>query len=169
MPRTVVILAAAFLSASCLEVVDVVQPLEVETGSTFEVALLVRAAAPARTRGPVFGVLAVSLPEGAVAKEGSFRGGAQGKLRRLEGVGAASPSERPGCGWTFFRTRDPYEPSKLAAGVFDVKLKVKADTAPGDYRFTYAAAAVPAARDGGPDLSRLEWPEGTLARWITVK
>jgi len=143
--------------------------LEVDAGSTFEVVLLVRAAAPARARGPVFGVLAVSLPEGAVAKEGSFRGAARGKLRRLEGVGAAPPSERPGYGWTFFRTRDQYEPSKLAAGVFDVRLKVKAETAPGDYRFTYAAAAVPTARGGGPNLSRLEWPEATLARWVTVK
>lgn len=161
--------AATILSASCLRVVDVVQPLEVSAVSTFEAAVRVRADTPDRAPAPVFGVLAISLPEGAVVKEGNFRGAAKGKLRRLEEVEAAPPDERPGYGWTYFRTRDEYEPSALARGVLEVKLKIKADAEPGDYRFAYAAAAVPAARGGEPDLSRLEWPDATLARWITVK
>lgn len=161
--------AFTIFSASCLRVVDVVQPLEVNAASTFEVALQVRADTPARAPDAVFGVLAISLPEGAVVKEGYFRGAVKGKLRRFDEVGAAPPDERPGYGWTLFRTRDDYEPSVLAGGIFEVKLKIKTDNVPGDYRFAYAAAAVPAARGGGPDLSRLEWPEVPSARWITVK
>jgi hypothetical protein len=161
--------AVTILSASCLRVVDVAQPLEVSAASTFEVALQVRADTPARAPAPVFGVLAISLPGGAVVKEGNFRGAAKGKLRRLDEVGAALPDERPGYGWTLFRTRDEYEPSALTGGVFEVKLKIETDNATGDYRFAYAAAAVPVARGGGPDLSRLEWSEATLARWVTVK
>ncbi len=164
--------AVTILSASCINIVDVVQPLEVRTGSTFEVMLLVRADVSARADGPVFGILRVSLPEGVDVKEGTFRGAAKGKLRRLDGVDAGPLGERPGYEWTFFRTHDDYESSVLSGGVFDVKLKIKAGKAAGNYRFAYAAAVVPAGRGGDPDLRRLEWqepPDGTAARWITVK
>lgn len=164
--------AVTILSASCIKIVDVVQPLEISAGSTFEVMLLVRADVSARADGPVFGILGVSLPEGVDVKEATFRGAAKGKLRRLEGVNAGALGERPSYEWAFFRTADGYETSVLSGGVFDVKLKIKAGKATGDYRFAYAAAVVPVSRGGDPDVSRLEWrktPDGTVARWITVK
>lgn len=164
--------AVTILSASCIKIVDVVQPLEVRTGSTFEVMLLVRADVSARADGPVFGILGVSLPEGVDVKEATFRGAAKGKLRRLDGVNAGPLGGRPGNEWTFFRTHDDYESSVLSGGVFDVKLKIKAGKEAGDYRFAYAAAVVPVGQGGDPDVSWLEWqkpPDGTAARWITVK
>lgn len=169
---TISTVAATILSASCIEIVDVVQPLEVRAGSTFEAMLLVRADAPARVESPIFGILGVSLPEGVDVKEGTFRGAAQGKLRRLEGVNASALGERPGYEWAFFRTRNDYEPSVLSGGIFEVKLKIKAGKATGDYHFAYAADVVPASRGSDPDVSRLKWqesPDGAVARWITVK
>jgi len=177
MRRFVMSLPAAallFTGASCLSIVDVVQPLEVRAGSEFEVALVVRADADSsgQAKGPAFGILAVSLPEGAGAKKANFDGAAKGKLRRLSDVDAGPLGQRAGYEWTFFTTRKPYEMSAFVARTFDVKLEVKAPKAPGDYRLAFAAGVAPAA-GGAPDLARLEWEgqgaETVVTRWGTVK
>lgn len=166
--------ALLLIATSCLSIVDVVQPLEVRAGSEFEVALVVRADADSsgQAKGPAFGILAVSLPEGAGAKKANFDGAAKGKLRRLSDVDAGPLGQRAGYKWSFFGTRKPYEMSAFVARTFDVKLKVKAPKAPGDYRLAFAAGVAPAAA-GDPDLARLEWEgqgaETVVTRWVTVK
>lgn len=162
------------IATSCLSVVDVVQPLEVRAGSEFEVALIVRADADSsgQAKGPAFGILAVSLPEGWEAKKANFDGAAKGKLKRLDDVDGGSLGQRAGYKWTFFRTRKSYEMSAFVAKSFDVKLKVKAAKAPGDYRLAFVAGVAPAVA-GAPDLARLEWEgqgaETVVTRWVTVK
>ncbi|NIT36491.1 MAG: hypothetical protein GTN49_08315 [candidate division Zixibacteria bacterium] len=177
MRRLVMSLPAAalpFVAASCLSVIDVVQPLEVRPGSEFEVVLVVRADADSsgQAKGPAFGILAVSLPEGAGAKKANFDGAAKGKLKRLDDVDAGPLGHRAGYKWAFFRTRESYEMSAFVARTFDVKLKVKAPKAPGDYRLAFAAGVAPATA-GAPDLARLEWEgqgaETVVTRWVTVK
>jgi hypothetical protein len=177
MPRLVLSLPAAaflFTGASCLSIIDVVQPLEVRAGSEFEVALVVRADADSsgQAKGPAFGILAVSLPEGAGAKKANFDGAAKGKLKRLDDVDGGPLGQRVGYQWTFFRTRKSYEMSAFIAKSFDVKLKIKAPVAPGDYRLAFAAGVAPAAA-GAPDVALLEWEgqgaETVVTRWVTVK
>gem|GEM_PF-2114289 len=175
LPVSLFVAAPLFALTSCLNVVDIAQPSEVRAGSEFEVGLAVRADAYVPNRVPAsgFGVLAVSLPEGSAVAEAGFRGAARGKLWWWENVDGGSLGERPGYVWIFFGTGKAYDWPALAGQVFDVKLRIKANTTPGDYRLGYVAGVVPAAPEGGPDLERLEWgragAEGFAARWVTFK
>lgn len=174
MARAVAMLTAAtFLIAAsgCLEIVDVLQPMEVRSGSVFEVAVACEAEFDryAAERDPTYGFLAVSLPEGFDVKAGSFNGAAGGRLRRWPDLGAWLLADRPGYEWRVFGTRDYYRGRDLAGRALEARLKLKAGEVPGDYRLAYQAGTAPAGADG-PDVSRLEFaPVGSAQRWITVK
>jgi hypothetical protein len=164
--------AAVLISTSgCLEIVDVVQPMEVRAGTTFEVAVSCKVEFDryARESDTAYGLLAISVPDGFDVKGGSFRGAAGGKLRRRPGLGSRPWFDRPGYEWQVFGTRDYFRERDLAGRVLEVRLKLEAGEAPGDYRLAYRAGTAPAGVEG-PDLSRVEFASvGIEQRWITVR
>lgn len=164
--------AAVLISISgCLKIVDIVQPLEVRAGTKFEVAVSCKVEFDryARENDSAYGLLAISVPEGFDVKGGNFRGAAGGKLRRWPGLGSRLRSDRPGYEWQVFGTRDYYRERDLGGSVLEVRFKLKAGEAPGDYRLAYRAGTAPAGIDG-PDPSRVEFASvGIEQRWITVK
>jgi hypothetical protein len=174
MARAVAMLsAAAFLIAAsgCLEIVDVLQPMEVWPGSTFEVAVACEVEFDRYTpeSDPAYGFLAISVPDGFDVKGGSFRGAADGKLRRWAGLDSWLSADRPGYQWQVFGTRDCYRGRDLASRALEARIELKAGKAPGDYRLAYLAGAAPIGA-GGPDLGRLEFTSAAVAqRWITIR
>jgi hypothetical protein len=169
--------AIAFVIAAsgCLEIVDVLQPMEVRAGSAFEVGLVCKIEFDyfARDREPTYGYLGVSIPAGFDVREVNFRGAADGKLMPSPDLDGRPLESRPGYEWRVFGTRGYYRASDLAGHVLEVRVKLKAGKAPGDYLLAYGVGAAPVAAAGGPDVSRLKWDSlalgGAAKRWITVR
>ncbi len=170
--------AVTFLSASCLNIKDVVQPVEVKEGEKFEVAVELRSYAGLKdVEGLTFaGVVAVSIPEGAEVLKATFEGEAKGRLDERGAVGPGDLPERPGYSWVYLVTPETYDPIEYAGMDYVVKLVMRAPPAPGDYRLGYAAGAV-SAEGSDIDYAHVYWGnpwmcegrEPVLERGITVK
>jgi hypothetical protein len=173
------VLATLLCTVSCLKIVDVVQPVEVEAGGKFEVALQLRTglqSTSAEVVAKFAGVVAVSLPEGAEAVKASYEGGAKGKLKRVKNAGGTYLPDRPGYTWSYWVTPESYEPLGVTGKDFTVKLTLRAPDTPGDYELAYAAGA---AHDDGREINYAaviwanslqgEAEEPMLERGITVK
>lgn len=166
---------AVLAFAACFKVADVVQPSTVRAGADFEVtvAVLTAAAFGAAGESRCFGVLAVSLPEGAAVREGSFAGIAEGGMMPLTNGDEVAPGERPGYRWWVLVTREPLAWAAATSATLEVKLRLCAGPDAGDYRLAYAAGAAPPTVEGRPDAARLIWEntdEATrTARGVTFK
>ncbi|MGD8718412.1 MAG: hypothetical protein PVH29_06265 [Candidatus Zixiibacteriota bacterium] len=182
MPRTVAraaVLAALLCTTSCLNIVDVVQPAEVEAGEKFEVALQLRTGRQSTSAEVVArfaGVVAVSLPEGAAVVKAGYEGGAKGKFKHVKDAGATYLPDRPGYTWSYWITVDSYEPLQVTGKDYAVKLTLRAPDTPGDYELAYAAGA---AHADGREINyaaviwasplKGETEQPMLERGITVK
>jgi hypothetical protein len=172
------VLAALLCTASCLKIVDVVQPAEVEAGKKFEAALRLRAEGDLSEREgwKYGGVVAVSVPEGMEVTKAEFEGAAKGKLKESEALGPDYLPDRAGCSWVYWVTPKRYDAAEYIRKDFEVKLTLRAPDKAADYRLAYAAGAV--TNEGsdenddyvywgsprtGPDDDRI------LERWITIK
>ncbi len=170
--------AALLCAASCLNIKDIVQPGEVETGEKFEVAVELRSYAGLQNveRLTFAGVLAVSIPGGAEVLKAKYEGAAKGRLKRSGAVGPGDLPERPGYAWVYFVTPETYDPIEYVGKDYVVTLTMRAPPTPGDYRVGYAAGAVTAI---GPDINyadvywgtawKAEGREPVLERGMTVK
>jgi hypothetical protein len=175
---TVATIAVTFLSASCLNIKDVVQPAEVEAGEKFEVSVELRSYAGLKdVKGLAFaGVAAVSIPEGAEVLKATYEGAAKGRLDERAAVGPDDLPERPGYSWVYLVTPEMYDPIEYAGKDYVVTLVMRAPPAPGDYRLGYAAGAV-WAESSDIDYAHAYWGnpwmgegrEPVLERGITVK
>ena len=170
--------AVTFLSTSCLNIKDVVQPAEVEAGEKFEVAVELRSYAGLKdVEGLTFaGVVAVSIPDGAEVLKATYEGAAKGRLDERAAVGPGDLRERPGYFWVYFVTRETYDPIEYVGKDYVVTLIMRAPPAPGDYRLGYAAGAV-SAEGSDIDYACVYWgtawqaegKEPVLERGIKVK
>jgi len=137
---------ALWCAASCLNIKDVVQPGEVETGEKFEVAVELRSYAGLQDveRLTFAGVVAVSIPDGAEVLKAAYEGAAKGRLDETAAVRPGDLPERPGYSWVYFVTPETYDPIEYVGKDYVVTLTMRAPPTPGDYRVGYAAGAVTA-------------------------
>ncbi|UCH78557.1 MAG: hypothetical protein JSU81_01005 [Candidatus Coatesbacteria bacterium] len=176
MRRRLTVVSAAAVAAvgvSCVNLRDVVCPLEVAAGGKFEVRLVGRVAAlpAADAAGEYYGVLAVAAPADMDIREAKYDGVYSGKLAAVDEY-VPPPGEAEAGEWRYLVTRRPFAAVEWADAPCEATIKFKAGRTPGEYRLAFAAGAAPAA-EGGPDLSRLEWGradgEPLIARGVTVK
>ncbi|MEE8641089.1 MAG: hypothetical protein V3T41_11840, partial [bacterium] len=120
--------AVTFLSASCLNIKDVVQPAEVEAGEKFEVAVELRSYAGLKdVEGLTFaGVVAVSIPDGAEVLKATYEGAAKGRLEERAAIGPGDLPERPGYFWVYFVTPETYDPMEYVGKDYVVTLVMRA-------------------------------------------
>lgn len=169
--RIYAVAAAAVLAGmlACVRVDDVVQPAEISGGSTFEAAVRVSVDGDLtkEARGPVYGVMAISLPEGWRIAGIKPREG-RGRFNAVSGEVFPPGVVRPGYVWHVFRTPVMDDASLFMGRAYDVDVKIKTDAKAGSYCLKYVAGA---ATGDDYDL-RVEWgsqPENHVSRRMTLK
>ena len=136
--------AALWCAASCLNIKDVVQPGEVETGEKFEVEVLLNSfTGDAETAEHCFaGVVAVSIPNGAEVLKATYEGAAKGRCDKYTALVPNDLPERPGYCWVFLVTAETYLAKEYGGKAYVATLTMRAPQTPGEYRLAYASGAV---------------------------